>query len=67
MAQLQGIITQLLFAHSLRVRMDGGDEPEGGTNQSKSHHKNIVGRINNLATSDLESMTGVAEFWIVGS
>ncbi|KAJ6584918.1 multidrug resistance-associated ABC transporter [Mycena capillaripes] len=55
-AQAEGMLIQLLFAHSLRIRMDS---------EAKDNNKrNLVGRINNLSTSDVACFTDVMEVWI---
>ncbi|KAL0960611.1 hypothetical protein HGRIS_005643 [Hohenbuehelia grisea] len=51
------ILTQLLFQHSLRIRAHAGDK--------RSESNNFLGRLSNLATTDLKNITGIAEFWIV--
>ncbi|KAJ7758491.1 P-loop containing nucleoside triphosphate hydrolase protein, partial [Mycena maculata] len=56
--QAEGILVQLLFAHSLRIRMN--------TEAKDSNKRNLVGRINNLATSDVANLTDVMEIWING-
>ncbi|KAJ7505414.1 hypothetical protein B0H11DRAFT_420761 [Mycena galericulata] len=54
--QAEGIMIQLLFAHSLRIRMNAGTQD--------SNKRNLVGRINNLSTSDIANLTDVMEIWI---
>ncbi|KAJ7175766.1 multidrug resistance-associated ABC transporter [Mycena filopes] len=54
--QAEGIIVQLLFKHSLRIRMN--------TETKDSHKRNLVGRINNLSTSDVATVVEVMEVWI---
>ncbi|KAK7048260.1 P-loop containing nucleoside triphosphate hydrolase protein [Favolaschia claudopus] len=54
--QGEGILLQLLFAHSLRVRMN--------SEAKDSDKRNLIGRINNLATSDLKALTDQLEIWI---
>ncbi|KAJ7645453.1 multidrug resistance-associated ABC transporter [Mycena polygramma] len=54
--QAEGILIQLLFTHSLRIRVNS---------ETKDNHKrNLIGRINNLATSDVAYLTDVLELWI---
>ncbi|KAJ6584840.1 multidrug resistance-associated ABC transporter [Mycena capillaripes] len=55
-AQAEGMLIQLLFAHSLRIRMD--------SETKDSNKRNLVGRINNLSTSDVAYLTDVMELWI---
>ncbi|KAF7346206.1 hypothetical protein MSAN_01847500 [Mycena sanguinolenta] len=54
--QAEGILVQLLFAHSLRIRMN--------TQTKDKDKRNLVGRINNLCTSDVSTLTDVMEMWI---
>ncbi|KAJ6512183.1 multidrug resistance-associated ABC transporter [Mycena vitilis] len=54
--QAEGIMIQLLFTHSLRIRVNS---------EAKDNNKrNLIGRINNLATSDVAYLTDVLELWI---
>ncbi|KAJ7590652.1 multidrug resistance-associated ABC transporter [Mycena floridula] len=55
---IESMLTHVLFTHSLRAKIDSVDTP-GVTK------RNLVGRINNLATTDVSNITGVSEFWIV--
>ncbi|KAF7365323.1 hypothetical protein MVEN_00404300 [Mycena venus] len=54
--QSEGIMVQLLFAHSLRIRMN--------SETKDSNKRNLIGRINNLSTSDVFNLTAVMEIWI---
>ncbi|KAK0201656.1 P-loop containing nucleoside triphosphate hydrolase protein [Desarmillaria ectypa] len=49
MACTQGILTQLIFKHALRIRLD--------LESQKTAKSNIVGRINTLVTADVGSTT----------
>ncbi|PBK97861.1 P-loop containing nucleoside triphosphate hydrolase protein [Armillaria gallica] len=49
MACTQGILTQLVFKHALRIRLD--------LESQKTVKSNIIGRINTLATADVGSIT----------
>lgn len=66
----EAIITELLFQHALRIRvksetaMDGGDDIKDASNGSaeqtageKTKNNFLVGRLNNLITSDLANIT----------
>ncbi|KAH9851409.1 multidrug resistance-associated ABC transporter [Lenzites betulinus] len=66
----EAIITELLFQHALRIRvksetaMDGGDDDKDASNGSaeqtageKTKNNFLVGRLNNLITSDLANIT----------
>ncbi|KAJ7857734.1 P-loop containing nucleoside triphosphate hydrolase protein, partial [Mycena olivaceomarginata] len=57
-AQAEGIMVQLLFAHSLRIRMN--------SETKDSNKRNLVGRINNLSTSDVANLTSNMDLWILG-
>lgn len=62
-------LTQLVFEHSLRVRV-GNDATEsvtagtGGKGNTKtgSANKNLIGKINNLVSSDLDNINGGRDF-----
>ncbi|KAJ7784670.1 multidrug resistance-associated ABC transporter [Mycena metata] len=54
--QAEGIIVQLLFKHSLRIRMN--------TETKDSNKRNLVGRLNNMTTSDVATVVEVMEVWI---
>ncbi|KAJ4491264.1 P-loop containing nucleoside triphosphate hydrolase protein [Lentinula edodes] len=58
--QIEGIMNQLLLRHSLRIRIASGSLPD---DEEKS--KNFMGKLNNLAASDVAEVAGFAEFWIV--
>lgn len=57
LVRTEGIITQFVFEHALRIRVKD-DTPstteDGATPKAGS---NLIGRINNLASSDLGSIT----------
>lgn len=53
-------MNQLLLRHSLRIRIASGSLPD---DEEKS--KNLLGKLNNLAASDVAEVAGFAEFWIV--
>ncbi|KAJ7134523.1 hypothetical protein C8R44DRAFT_729940 [Mycena epipterygia] len=54
--QAEGILLQLIFAHSLRIRMN--------FEAKDADARNLVGRINNLSTSDVANFTDVMDIWI---
>ncbi|KAF9013109.1 ABC transporter type 1, transmembrane domain-containing protein [Cyathus striatus] len=77
--QAECLITQLVFEHSLRVRVKAetsgtelaGDAPQTeaagpGTDKKKTVH-NMTGKMNNLVTSDLASINGARDFLILGN
>ncbi|KIY64092.1 P-loop containing nucleoside triphosphate hydrolase protein [Cylindrobasidium torrendii FP15055 ss-10] len=53
--RVESIITQLLFEHALRIRIQVDVSDEDSTN--------LAGRLNNLATSDIASI-GRAKYWL---
>ncbi|KAF7299044.1 hypothetical protein MIND_00852700 [Mycena indigotica] len=55
--QLEAILVQLLFRHSLRLRLTP-------SRSEKTDSHNLIGRMNNLVTSDLTILSGSLEFWI---
>lgn len=56
----------MIFRHSLRIRIDSEESRDDQPHDSKSKTKNLTGRINNLATSDVSNITSVTDFWIQG-
>ncbi|SJK98372.1 uncharacterized protein ARMOST_01637 [Armillaria ostoyae] len=87
LVRAEGIITQLVFEHSLRIRAKAEtDNPASGKFQSRdlidtpeeasedlqnpaeanlgqhSEGKNLIGRINNLVTTDLKNITDAQGF-----
>ncbi|KAJ4501458.1 P-loop containing nucleoside triphosphate hydrolase protein [Lentinula lateritia] len=58
--QIEGIMNQLLLRHSLRIRIASGSLPD-----DKEESNNFMGKLNNLAASDVAEIAGFAEFWIV--
>ncbi|KAE9403967.1 P-loop containing nucleoside triphosphate hydrolase protein [Gymnopus androsaceus JB14] len=60
MLQINGILNQLLLRHALRMRVDTGNLPG-----MQGKQNNFTGKINNLATSDVSEVAGLADFWVV--
>ena len=65
------IITELLFEHSLRIRVkyeasENRDKPHSGdgTGDGSDKQSNFVGRLNNLVTSDLENVREGNYVWM---
>ncbi|KAJ7288436.1 P-loop containing nucleoside triphosphate hydrolase protein [Mycena rebaudengoi] len=56
MTQAEGISINLLFAHALRIRLDSEIKDDD--------KRNLIGKINNLVTSDVATFTRVMEIWI---
>ena len=53
---MEALITALVFDHSLRIRLKADVESESKDGEAKSTKSNLVGRINNLVTGDLEAI-----------
>jgi hypothetical protein len=87
MIRTEAIITQLVFEHSLRIRMKvdsdvfvGIPEPSAGlasngdqrknkgwsSNKAESTSHNVMGKINNLVTTDLGNITDARDFLYAG-
>ncbi|TFK40612.1 P-loop containing nucleoside triphosphate hydrolase protein [Crucibulum laeve] len=60
--RLEAILTQLIFSHSLRIRMN---DPISQDLQEGPKTGHLVGRINNLVTSDLSNITSINDIWLV--
>ncbi|THU91650.1 ATP-binding cassette transporter [Dendrothele bispora CBS 962.96] len=67
----EAILTQLIFEHSLRIRPtdEAQDDlknahTDSGTEQTQtsSHQANLVGKINNLVTTDLANVVAARDF-----
>ncbi|KAF9449105.1 multidrug resistance-associated ABC transporter [Macrolepiota fuliginosa MF-IS2] len=61
----EGLLTQLVFEHSLRIRMkaeasDGSENPTSETKTVKAD--NLVGKINNLVTTDMVNVVEARDF-----
>ncbi|VDB85429.1 unnamed protein product [Peniophora sp. CBMAI 1063] len=60
--RVEGILTQLIFEHALRLRVKTstgsiGDE-DGDRKEDHMKDDNFAGRINNLVTTDLQNLAG---------
>ncbi|KAJ4481119.1 P-loop containing nucleoside triphosphate hydrolase protein [Lentinula aciculospora] len=53
--QLEALLTQLVFEHALRIRINADSFSSSPSSQetSSEHKRNLVGRITNLVTTDL--------------
>ncbi|KAE9407351.1 P-loop containing nucleoside triphosphate hydrolase protein [Gymnopus androsaceus JB14] len=49
--RLEALLTQLIFEHALRIRVKAESSEGGGKDDNKT--SNLVGKINNLVTTDL--------------
>lgn len=63
---MQAIITELLFQHALRIRVkaEGGSEETADESTEAEERSHLVGRLNNLVTSDLENLKNGNKFWL---
>ncbi|KAJ6567145.1 P-loop containing nucleoside triphosphate hydrolase protein [Mycena capillaripes] len=65
--QTEAILTELVFEHSLRVRLKAEtsetqkSETTGSTAPKPTNGRNLVGKINNLATTDLQNIVNAGE------
>ena len=71
LVRTEALLTALLFDHSLRIRLKaetetGADKASDG-DADESSKSNLVGRINNLVTSDLDSIGEGREFLSLGA
>ena len=68
--RIRAIITQLVFEHALRVNIFSGDSTskKGDTDETKANQKEgsqLLGRINNLVTTDLDTIVDGRELiWV---
>ncbi|KII86412.1 hypothetical protein PLICRDRAFT_144122 [Plicaturopsis crispa FD-325 SS-3] len=72
LVRIEAILTQLVFEHSLRIRMVADAPPSASQNPSTSQAsvkkpteasaRNIVGKISNLVSSDLGNINAGREF-----
>ncbi|KAJ7088646.1 P-loop containing nucleoside triphosphate hydrolase protein [Mycena epipterygia] len=58
--QAEAIITELLFEHSLRIRVKA--ETSGTSVDAETKSSNLAGRLTNLATTDLRNIVDAREF-----
>ncbi|KAI0782154.1 P-loop containing nucleoside triphosphate hydrolase protein [Abortiporus biennis] len=60
----QSILTQLIFDHALRIRVkpEVSETENNNVNAATPNSKNLVGRINNLVTADLNAMSNGQSF-----
>ena len=64
----RAIITELLFQHALRIRItsersSAAEERDGEESTEKNGH--LIGKINNLVTSDLVNINEANKFWLM--
>ncbi|KAK7035939.1 P-loop containing nucleoside triphosphate hydrolase protein [Favolaschia claudopus] len=60
--QTEAILTELLFEHSLQIRVKSEvSEQRQATDDAAKSRRNFVGKINNLATVDLQNIINAGE------
>jgi len=79
LVRTQAIITQLVFEHALRIRLETGSkdnvsstsaQPVSGNGKkgtTKGAESNIVGKINNLVSSNLEDIINGRDFLMLSA
>ncbi|KAF4617689.1 hypothetical protein D9613_006261 [Agrocybe pediades] len=80
LVRTEALLTQLVFEHSLRIRLkaevpddnpggaDDADDANQGPKEApgkEDHGANLIGKINNLVTSDLNNITEGRDFLVV--
>ena len=59
------IITELLFEHALRIRVKSETtQSEDGVKTAADKQSNLVGRLNNLVSSDLQNIEQGNKVWL---
>lgn len=72
----EGLLTQLIFEHSLRIRMKAEisgrpDDPQAASMVLRHENRrpkadNLVGKINNLVTTDMMNVIEARDFLYTG-
>jgi hypothetical protein len=67
LVRVEAIITQLIFEHALRIRFksETSADPSKDATLSSRAGQNLVGKLNNLVTSDLQSITEGKDFMLL--
>ncbi|KAJ7041082.1 P-loop containing nucleoside triphosphate hydrolase protein [Mycena alexandri] len=67
LVRLEAIITQLIFEHALRIRFksEKSEETVKGAAPTSRAGRNLVGKLNNLVTSDLQNITEGKDFMLL--
>jgi hypothetical protein len=71
MIHISAILTQIIFDHSLKIRLatSAESEPRSSagppTGKEEGESRNIVGKINNLITVDVQNITEGRDFVVV--
>ncbi|KAJ7768239.1 multidrug resistance-associated ABC transporter [Mycena metata] len=65
--RLEAILTQLIFEHALRIRFksEKSAETTKGAAPTSRADQNLVGKLNNLVTSDLQNITEGKDFMLL--
>jgi len=75
LVRTEALLTQLVFEHSLRIRLKADVTDDKSIADDSSSTKdvpkekdgaNLIGKINNLVTSDLNNITEGRDFLVVG-
>ncbi|KAJ7489333.1 P-loop containing nucleoside triphosphate hydrolase protein [Mycena latifolia] len=67
LVRVEAIITQLIFEHALRIRFKSetaAPDPSKGDARPRAG-QNLVGKLNNLVTSDLQNITEAKDFMLL--
>lgn len=71
LVHVEGVLTQLVFEHSLRIRMkaepsDGTDKLSAAPGGGRPKANNLIGKINNLVTTDMASISDARDPLMLG-
>ncbi|KAH7100034.1 ATP-binding cassette transporter [Auriculariales sp. MPI-PUGE-AT-0066] len=65
LVQTESFLTELIFEHSLRIRMSTATTHPLNHASSTPEQSNLTGKITNLLTSDLNNITDARDFWFL--
>ncbi|KAJ6611201.1 hypothetical protein B0H10DRAFT_2165893 [Mycena sp. CBHHK59/15] len=65
LVRVEAIITQLVFNHALRIRFKSETSEAPHTGAKPRADQNLVGKLNNLITSDLQNITEAKDFMLL--
>ncbi|KAJ7750388.1 hypothetical protein DFH07DRAFT_1062096 [Mycena maculata] len=65
LVRVESIITQLVFEHALRIRCNIETSTDSGIGKTSRTSQNLVGKLNNLVTSDLQNITEAKDFMLL--
>lgn len=71
LVHVEGVLTQLVFEHSLRIRMkaepsDSTDKLSAAPGGGRPKANNLIGKINNLVTTDMASISDARDPLMLG-